>query len=179
MPVMVPPVPTPHTKWVIRPAVWRQISGPVVSYWAWGLFGLWYWSGFQAFGSLAGQPVGHRVVRVGVLGLDAGGAHDDLGAVGPELGDLVGRHLVGADEDAAVAPAGGDDGQADAGVAAGGLDDGAARLQHALALGGVDHGQRRPVLAGEAGVEQLELGQQRAVEVVGRCGRGASSACRR
>ena len=29
-PEIVPPVPQPATKWVIRPAVWRQISGPVV-----------------------------------------------------------------------------------------------------------------------------------------------------
>ncbi|SKZ57989.1 Uncharacterised protein [Mycobacteroides abscessus subsp. abscessus] len=31
VPVMVPPVPTPATKWVIVPSVSRQISGPVVS----------------------------------------------------------------------------------------------------------------------------------------------------
>ena len=31
MPVMVPPVPRPATKCVTRPAVCRQISGPVVS----------------------------------------------------------------------------------------------------------------------------------------------------
>ena len=30
-PVMVPPVPTPATKWVIFPSVSAQISGPVVS----------------------------------------------------------------------------------------------------------------------------------------------------
>ena len=51
MPVMVPPVPTPHTKWVMRPRVCSQISGPVVSYWARGLSGLWYWSGFHAPGT--------------------------------------------------------------------------------------------------------------------------------
>jgi hypothetical protein len=31
MPEIVPPVPTPATKWVIRPSVCFQISGPVVS----------------------------------------------------------------------------------------------------------------------------------------------------
>ena len=30
-PEIVPPVPTPTTKWVIFPSVWFQISGPVVS----------------------------------------------------------------------------------------------------------------------------------------------------
>jgi hypothetical protein len=30
-PEIVPPVPTPATKWVIFPAVCSQISGPVVS----------------------------------------------------------------------------------------------------------------------------------------------------
>ena len=30
-PEIVPPVPTLHTKWVIRPSVCSQISGPVVS----------------------------------------------------------------------------------------------------------------------------------------------------
>ena len=49
-PVMVPPVPMPATKWVIRPAVWRHISGPVVPSCASGLCGLWYWSGLNAPG---------------------------------------------------------------------------------------------------------------------------------
>ena len=31
VPMMVPPVPMPATKWVTRPSVCRQISGPVVS----------------------------------------------------------------------------------------------------------------------------------------------------
>ncbi len=51
MPEMVPPVPTPHTKCVMRPRVCAQISGPVVSYCARGLSGLWYWSGFHAPGT--------------------------------------------------------------------------------------------------------------------------------
>ena len=31
MPLIVPPVPMPVTKWVILPSVCSQISGPVVS----------------------------------------------------------------------------------------------------------------------------------------------------
>ena len=47
---MVPHVPAPATKWVIRPPVWRQISGPVVFSWASGLAGLAYWLGRNASG---------------------------------------------------------------------------------------------------------------------------------
>ena len=51
MPVIVPHVPAPATKWVIRPPVWRHSSGPVVSSWASGLFGLAYWLGRNAWRS--------------------------------------------------------------------------------------------------------------------------------
>src|SRR5437773_883208 len=34
VPTNVPPVPTAATKWVTRPSLWRQISGPVVASWA-------------------------------------------------------------------------------------------------------------------------------------------------
>ena len=51
VPVIVPHVPAPATKWVIRPAVWRHSSGPVVSSWARGLAGLAYWLGRNAASS--------------------------------------------------------------------------------------------------------------------------------
>ncbi len=47
---MVPQVPAPATKWVMRPAVCRQISGPVVFSCASGLAGLAYWFGRKAPG---------------------------------------------------------------------------------------------------------------------------------
>ena len=50
MPEMVPPVPTPATKCVMRPSVCSQISGPVDSKCEIGLLGLLYWSGFHAPG---------------------------------------------------------------------------------------------------------------------------------
>ena len=31
VPVMVPPVPAPEKKWVIRPSLWAHSSGPVLS----------------------------------------------------------------------------------------------------------------------------------------------------
>src|SRR3954471_3904462 len=40
VPVIDPHVPAPATKWVIRPAVCSQISGPVVLVWPSGLLGL-------------------------------------------------------------------------------------------------------------------------------------------
>ncbi len=50
VPVTVPPVPTPATKWVIFPPVCSQISGPVVRTWASGLARLSYWLASQAPG---------------------------------------------------------------------------------------------------------------------------------
>ena len=50
MPVTVPPVPTPATKWVTRPPVCSQTSGPVVRTWASGLARLSYWLASQAPG---------------------------------------------------------------------------------------------------------------------------------
>ena len=52
-----------------------------------------------------------------------------------------------------------EDGQAVAGVAAGRFDDRAARLEQAVTLGRLDHGQADAVLHRAAGVEQLELRQ--------------------
>ena len=50
MPLTVPPVPTPTTRTSSSSPSASQISGPVVATCAAGLFGLEYWSGFQAFG---------------------------------------------------------------------------------------------------------------------------------
>ena len=49
-PEIVPPVPTLATKWVIRPSVWSQSSGPVVRSWAAGFSMFQYWSGLNAPG---------------------------------------------------------------------------------------------------------------------------------
>ena len=94
-----------------------------------------------------------------MLGGDRVRADDDLGAVGAQHVDLVGRDLVRAHEDALVALLLGHDRQPDAGVAGRRLDDGAAGLERAGALGGLDHAQRDAVLDRPAGVEVLDLGQ--------------------
>ena len=114
---------------------------------------------------LARQPVGDRVVRVGVLGRHGRRTHHDLGAVGAEQRDLLGAHLVGHDEDALVAALRGDDGESDAGVARRRLDDGATRPEEAVALGRVDHRDRGPVLDAATRVRGLDLGHEVARQV--------------
>src|SRR5581483_2262325 len=74
-------------------------------------------AGLKGAGDLARQPVGHRVVRVGVLGRDSRRTDDDLRSVRAQQTDLLLAHLVGHDEDAPVAAAGGDDGETHARVA--------------------------------------------------------------
>ncbi len=123
--------------------------------------------GLEPTRQLLGQPVGHRVVALRRLRLDGGRADHHLGAVGPQQRDLLLAHLVGHDEDAAVALDGGGDRQADAGVAGGGLDDGAARPQLAVPLGRLDHGQADPVLDRSARVQVLELGNDAGRQAAG------------
>ncbi len=179
MPVMVPPVPMPATKWVTRPLVCSQISGPVGVVLGLGVVGVVVLVRLPGQRHLAGQAIGDRVVGLGVFGRHRGRADDDLGSVGAQQGDLLGRHLVGADEDAAVAAPGRHDGQAHAGVAAGRLHDGPARRQQSVALGGLDHGQGDAVLRRAARVEQLELGDEGALEVARPCGPGGPwASCR-
>ena len=115
---------------------------------------------------LLGEALGHGVVALRVLRGDGDRADDHLGAVRLEQRDLLRRHLVGHHEDAAVAALGGDDGQPDARVAARRLDDRAAGAEQAVALGGQDHLQRRPVLGRAAGVGGLHLHGQHAGDLL-------------
>ena len=160
MPEIVPPVPTLATKWVIRPSVWSQSSGPVVRSWARGFSIVPVLVRLEGARDVAGQARGHAVVALGRIGGDVGGAQHDLGAVRAQQGLLLDRLLVGHHEDAAIALERGGDREAVAGVAAGRLDDGPARLEEAGALGGLDHRQADAVLDRAAGVEHLQLGEQ-------------------
>ena len=78
----------------------------------------------------AGRPLGDRqrqvLVVVGVALADVGAGDDHLGAERAGVQDLLARHLVGDDEDGAVALARGDERKPDAGVAGRRLDDRAA-----------------------------------------------------
>jgi hypothetical protein len=112
-------------------------------------------------GDLFGEPVRDRVVALRRLGRDRVGADHDLGAVGAQKRDLLLAHLVGHDEDAAVALERRRDRKADAGIAGGRLDDRAARLQLPAALGLLDQLDADPVLDGAAGAHVLELGEDR------------------
>ena len=67
MPQIVPPVPMPATKWLTRPAVWRQISGPVVASWDGRVLGVVVLVGVEGAGDLLGEARRHRVVRVRVV----------------------------------------------------------------------------------------------------------------
>ncbi len=115
--------------------------------------------GLEGAGDVAGESGGHRVVALRRFRGDVGRAEDDLGSVGAKELLLLGRLLVGHDEDAAVTLQGGRDGEAVAGVAARRLDDRAARLEQARPFGRLDHRQPDAVLHRAARVEHLELGQ--------------------
>ena len=152
-------MPTPATKAVILPVGLLpdlRAGGAVVDL---GVGQVGELVGPPGPGDLAGQAVGHAVVALGRVGRDRGRRDHDLGAVGLEQADLLAAHLVGQDEDAAVALDRRRHGQADAGVAGGGLDDRAARPQPAPPLGLVDHGHADAVLDAAARIERLELDQ--------------------
>jgi hypothetical protein len=126
--------------------------------------------GLEGAGDLAHQAVGDAVIRVRVVGLDIRGGHDDLRTVRPQHRPLVLGDLVGHDEDAAVPALLRDEGEADAGVAAGGLDDHSPGLQQAVALGGVDDVRSDAVFGRAAGVELLDLRENRGGDAVGDAG---------
>ncbi len=149
----------------MRPAVWRHSSGPVRRLVGGRVGRVGVLVGHERARRRLGQAPGHRVVRVGVGRVHGRRADHHLGAVGPQQGHLLGGDLVRHGENAAVAAASGHDGQSDPGVARGRFDDGAAPPQQAVGLGGLDHGQGRPVLDAAARVEELELGQQLAGQV--------------
>ncbi len=167
MPLMVPPVPTPVDE-VRDPAVGvgpdLRAGGRVVAV---GALGVGVLVRLPAAVDLLDQPVADRVVGVGVVRRDGGRGDDHLGAVGLEDVALVLADLVRAHEDAAVALALGDEGQADTGVAGGRLDDGAAGLERAGGLRGLDHAQGDAVLHGPTGVHVLHLGQHRGGDALG------------
>ena len=137
-PVIVPPVPMPATKWVTRPSVSRQISGPGGLVVAARSVRVGVLVGLEGAGDLGDEAIRDGVVGARVLRLDGRRGDDDLGAVRAQHRSLVFRDLVGDDEDAPVAALLGDERQPDAGVAARRLDDRAAGLQQAVALGRVD-----------------------------------------
>ena len=123
--------------------------------------------GLEPARDLLGQPVGDAVVALGRVRVDRGRRDHDLGAVRAEHRDLLLAHLVGHDEDAAVAAERGRDREPDAGVARGRLDDRASRAKPAVLLRRLDHREADAVLHGAAGVQVLELREELARDVAG------------
>ena len=107
-----------------------------------------------------GDPVGHRVVRVGVLWSDRSRTYHDLRPEGPEELTLLLGDLVGHGEDALVAALCRHHGQTDARVARRRFDDGATETEQPVGLGGIEHREGRPVLDAATGIEILEFGQK-------------------
>ena len=119
--------------------------------------------GLPGVGDLVLEPRRYGVVRPRVLGIHVGRADDHLGAKRLERVDLLLRLLVGRREDALVALHDRRDRQAHPGVARRAFDDGAAGLELAAALGVFDHPHGHPVLDRVAGIEGLDLGEDRRV----------------
>ena len=119
--------------------------------------------GLPGVGDLVLEPRRHGVVRPRVLGIHVGRADDHLGAKRLERVDLLLRLLVGRREDALVALHDRGDRQAHPGVARRAFDDRAAGLELAAALGVLDHPHGHPVLDRVAGIEGLDLGEDRRV----------------
>ena len=117
--------------------------------------------GLEGARDLLGEAVGDAIVGLGGLGGDGGGGDHDLGAVRPQERDLLLAHLVRHHEDALVTADRRGDREPVAGVARRRLDDRPTRAQEPLAFGGLDHPQADPVLHAPAGVQHLELGQDR------------------
>ena len=121
--------------------------------------------GLEAGGDLLGEPVRDHVVALGGVRLDRGRADHDLCAEGAQEGDLLGRNLVGDDEDHRVALDRGGESEADAGIARGRLDDRPSTAELAVALRVLDHLQADPVLVRAARVQVLELDEQGRAEL--------------
>ena len=115
----------------------------------------------EGAGDLAREPFRDRVVGLRGLPGDRGRGDHHLGPVGAQQRDLLGAHLVGHHEDAAVPADRGGDREAVPGVARGRLDDRAARAEQAAPLGVFDHPDPDPILDRAAGVEHLELREDR------------------
>ena len=157
-PVIVPPVPTPATSTSMSPSSVSHSSGPGAAVVRVRVGGV---------GELVGEPervVARERLRGGDRLVHAAERLRDLElrAVEPQQPLALAAHALREREDQVVALGRADEGQRDAGVAARRLDDrGAPGLDPALGLGGLDHRDPDAVLDGAAGVEHLELGEQR------------------
>lgn len=115
---------------------------------------------------LSCEPVGHRVVRVEMLGRHVRRHLDDLGTVGAQHRGLLAGELVGHDEDHPIPPLQGDQSETDTRVAARRLDDRTPGAEGTGCLGGIDDPRGDAVFRRAAGVQVLDLGQDGRVGAV-------------
>ena len=108
-------------------------------------------------GRAARDRLGHVLIVVGMALADVRARGDDLGAHGLGVQHLLPRHLVGHDQQRAIALAAAHQGEPEPGIAGRRLDDRAAGLELAVGLRRLDHRARRPVLERAGRVRALEL----------------------
>src|SRR5579883_2960728 len=109
---------------------------------------------------LAREPLRHVLVVVGMALADIRARDANIGAQRLQMQDFLLAHLVGNDEDQAIAFLRRDERQAEAGIARGGFDQGAARAELAVTLRRLDKREPDPVLDRARGVLVLELGEE-------------------
>ena len=114
----------------------------------------------EGAGNLGGEARGDVLVVVGMPLPDIGAGDARLDAERAQVKDLLLAHLVGDDEDQAIALLRRHQREAKAGVARRRLDDRATRLQRAIALGRLDHRESDAVLDRAAGILVLELEEE-------------------
>ncbi len=112
--------------------------------------------------NLLRQARGDVLIVLGMSLAHVAAGDANFGAERLEVQDFFLRHLVGDDENGAVALGLGDEGEPKAGVAGGGLDDRGAGLQAAVALRRLDHGEGDAILDGAGGILVLELDEKAA-----------------
>jgi hypothetical protein len=103
---------------------------------------------------------GHILVVLGVSLADIRAREYHFGSERAQIEDFLACHLVGHHERQLVAFLRSDQCQAEARVARGGFYDSAARLELAVALGRLDHGQADAIFDRAAGILALELDEQ-------------------
>ena len=102
----------------------------------------------------------HVLIIVRMALADIRARDDHLGAHRARMQDLLARHLVGNDQDGAIAFLRADEGETKAGIARGRLNDGAAGFQPAVGFRGFDHRARRAILDRARRICAFELEKQ-------------------
>jgi hypothetical protein len=160
MPVRVPPEPTPdHHRVDVAAHLLEDLraGGGLVGQ---GIGRVLELVDVDRAGDRLGQGLGHVLVVFRVTLADVAAGQADVHAHGPQVQDLLPRHLVGHHQDQLVALQRRHLGQAQAGIAGRRLDDRAARLEAAVGLGRLDHRAGHAVLDRAAGVLVLQLQEQ-------------------